>query len=43
MVPLRSDATIGGPWAPAGVLEVESIQPWALWLDGRRAGPRRGF
>lgn len=23
------------PWARAGLLEVASIQPWALWLDFR--------
>lgn len=23
------------PWARAGLLEVGSIQPWALWLDFR--------
>lgn len=23
------------PWAAAGLLEVGSIEPWALWLDGR--------
>lgn len=23
------------PWAQAGLLEVGSIQPWALWLDFR--------
>jgi len=23
------------PWARAGLLEVDSIQPWALWLDFR--------
>ena len=23
------------PWATAGLLEVGSIEPWALWLDGR--------
>lgn len=23
------------PWAHAGLLEVGSIQPWALWLDFR--------
>jgi hypothetical protein len=27
------------PWASAGLLEVGSIEPWALWLDGRE---RRG-
>jgi hypothetical protein len=25
----------GDPWASAGLLEVGSIEPWALWLDGR--------
>jgi uncharacterized protein YciI len=24
------------PWAAAGLLEIGSIEPWALWLDGRR-------
>jgi uncharacterized protein YciI len=23
------------PWALAGLLEVGTIEPWALWLDGR--------
>lgn len=23
------------PWATAGLLRVGSIEPWALWLDGR--------
>ncbi|MCU1658033.1 MAG: hypothetical protein JWO57_2689 [Pseudonocardiales bacterium] len=23
------------PWASAGLLEVGSIRPWQLWLDGR--------
>ncbi|HEY3776227.1 MAG TPA: YciI family protein [Solirubrobacteraceae bacterium] len=23
------------PWARAGMLEVGSIEPWALWLDSR--------
>ena len=23
----------GDPWASAGLLEVGSIEPWALWLD----------
>ncbi len=23
------------PWAKAGLLEVGTIEPWALWLDGR--------
>ena len=25
------------PWAGAGLLEVGSIRPWALWLDFRRS------
>jgi uncharacterized protein YciI len=24
------------PWASMGLLQVGSIRPWALWLDGRR-------
>lgn len=28
------------PWASAGLLEVGSIEPWALWLDGRGTGGR---
>lgn len=27
------------PWAHAGLLEVGSIQPWALWLDFRKITP----
>ena len=27
------------PWASAGLLEVGSIQPWALWLDFREYNP----
>ena len=26
------------PWAHRGLLEVGSIEPWALWLDFRRSG-----
>ncbi len=26
------------PWALAGLLLIGTIEPWALWLDGRRAG-----
>jgi uncharacterized protein YciI len=26
----------GDPWAVADMLRVRSIEPWALWLDGRR-------
>jgi uncharacterized protein YciI len=25
------------PWAAMGLLQIGSIQPWALWLDGRPA------
>lgn len=24
------------PWAPMGILGIASIEPWQLWLDGRR-------
>ena len=24
------------PWASAGLLQIGTIEPWALWLDGRR-------
>lgn len=27
------------PWASMGLLRIGSIQPWALWLDGRHASP----
>jgi hypothetical protein len=23
------------PWAPMGVLEIGSVQPWTIWLDSR--------
>jgi uncharacterized protein YciI len=23
------------PWASAGLLQIGTIEPWALWLDGR--------
>jgi uncharacterized protein YciI len=30
-------ARLGGdPWADADMLRIGSIEPWALWLDGRR-------
>lgn len=29
------------PWATAGLLQVGTIEPWALWLDGRPANPAR--
>jgi uncharacterized protein YciI len=30
------------PWALAGLLQIGTVEPWALWLDGRRttSGPR---
>jgi uncharacterized protein YciI len=27
------------PWASAGLLRIGTIEPWALWLDGRPANP----
>jgi uncharacterized protein YciI len=30
------------PWASAGLLEIGTIEAWALWLDSRRAGPGQG-
>jgi hypothetical protein len=32
----------GDPWASAGLLEIGTIEPWSLWLDGRPAQARRG-
>ncbi|HEY5016754.1 MAG TPA: hypothetical protein VIJ82_27500 [Streptosporangiaceae bacterium] len=29
------------PWAVHGLLQVGSIEPWALWLDGRPGAPGR--
>jgi uncharacterized protein YciI len=29
------------PWAAAGLLEIGSIEPWALWLDSRSRPPAR--
>ncbi len=29
------------PWAKAGLLQIGSIEPWALWLDGRPRDPAR--
>jgi uncharacterized protein YciI len=26
------------PWASAGLLQIGSIEPWALWLDSRATG-----
>jgi uncharacterized protein YciI len=28
------------PWASAGLLEIGTIEPWLLWLDGRRHDAR---
>jgi uncharacterized protein YciI len=24
------------PWAPMGILEIASVEPWTIWLDGRK-------
>lgn len=24
------------PWLPMGILRIETIEPWTIWLDGRR-------
>lgn len=29
------------PWASAGLLNIGTIEPWALWLDSRQAGGAR--
>ena len=29
------------PWAVAGLLRIGTIEPWALWLDGRPDKPAR--
>jgi uncharacterized protein YciI len=26
------------PWEPLGILRIERLEPWSLWLDGRRSG-----
>jgi uncharacterized protein YciI len=26
----------GDPWASAGLLQIGTVEPWALWLDSRR-------
>jgi uncharacterized protein YciI len=26
------------PWAAAGLLQIGTIEPWALWLDSRQTG-----
>ena len=51
LVDAEDDETIAArfatdPWAVAEMLRIGSIEPWALWLDGRSgstaARPRRG-
>ena len=32
----RSLLLDGDPWTPLGVLAVERVELWQLWLDGRR-------
>jgi uncharacterized protein YciI len=27
------------PWAVMGMLRIGTIEPWALWLDGRESAP----
>jgi hypothetical protein len=27
------------PWLPMGILRIEKIEPWTIWLDSRRTGP----
>lgn len=27
------------PWASMGLLRIDSIQPWTIWLDGRNRRP----
>ena len=29
------------PWASAGLLQIATIEPWALWLDSRSRNPAR--
>jgi hypothetical protein len=29
------------PWASAGLLQIGTIEPWALWLDSRPGKPAR--
>ncbi len=31
----------GDPWAAADMLRIGSVEPWALWLDGRRQASDR--
>jgi uncharacterized protein YciI len=25
------------PWLPTGILRIESIEPWTIWLDSRKS------
>jgi len=35
-------ARLGGdPWTSMGLLRIGRIQPWTVWLDGRRRKPTR--
>jgi uncharacterized protein YciI len=29
------------PWKPMGILHVGTVEPWAIWLDGRAAPAER--
>ncbi len=29
------------PWASAGLLQIGTVEPWALWLDSRSGHPAR--
>jgi hypothetical protein len=29
------------PWTGMGLLQIGSIEPWALWLDGRHSNQTR--
>jgi hypothetical protein len=29
------------PWASTGLLRIDSIDPWTIWLDGRNRLPHR--
>lgn len=29
------------PWAPMGLLQIGSLQPWTIWLDGRPSSGAR--
>lgn len=45
LVDAEDDVTIAArfamdPWAVADMLRIGSIEPWALWLDGRQTASR---